>query len=171
MTDRPPSGVLPVTLAADVVLMRRPGLAVWAGAFSVFPGGFEFTLLTLFDVGVELPADLIRDVHRRNYETWLTIRFSDGRYREVTESSLNSPPDQPEGPQLRMTNGAASWSDGWWVARWWVSPLPPPGPVGLAVHLDGGAVPGGTAQLNGAELAAAGARAVVWWPDSEGAPA
>jgi hypothetical protein len=170
VTDEPPSGVLPITVPSDVVLVRRPELVVWAGAVTAFPAGFAFTLLTLFDIRNELPPYLVRDVQRLNHETWLTVRFSDGRYREVTESSLNRPPGQPHGPQLRSMDNAAHWTDGWRISRWWVTPLPPPGPVELAVHLGGAADPSGVAHLDGTALVEAAARAEVLWSDGRITP-
>jgi hypothetical protein len=165
--DLPLSGVQPVTIPGDVVLVRRPELAIWAGAVSAYPGGFMFTVLALFDIRRGLPEGVPWDGSRFHQQTLLAVRFSDGRYREVTESSLNRPPGQAEGPHLRAVDGAANWTGGWWYSRWWVTPLPSPGPVELAVRFDGTGIPGGTGKLDGAAVAAAGTSAGVLWPDSE----
>jgi hypothetical protein len=163
---RPPAGVIPVTVPGDVVLLRAPGLAVWARAVTVFPDGFAFTLQTLFDTMVtNPPASWALDAPQRCRETWLAIRFSDGRYR-AADLNANTPRDQPQGPHLRFYGGLASRTGGWERSRWWATPLPPPGPVELAIHLNGQAGPSGVGYLDGEALTAAAARAQTLWTDS-----
>jgi hypothetical protein len=163
---RPPAGVIPVTLPGDVVLVRAPALAVWAGAVTVFADSFAFTLLTLSDTRVTRPPESwALDVPQRSRETWLAVRFSDGRYR-AADLNANTPPHQPQGPHVRFSGGQANWTDGWDRSRWWVAPLPPPGPVELAIHLNGQDDPTGVGYLDGDALTAAAARAQTLWTDS-----
>jgi hypothetical protein len=161
----PPTGVTPVTVPGDLVLVRRPGLVTWVGAVTAFPGGFEFTLMTLFDVRqVEPPAGLALDVPQRSQETWLAVRFCDGRYR-AADLNANTPRDQPEGPHLQMQDGEANWTEGWDISRWWATPLPPAGPVELAIHLNGAAHPSGVGYLDGTALVEAASKARALWPE------
>ena len=157
----PPSGTVPVVVPGDVVLVRSPGLVVWAGAIMVYPEGFAFTLLTLTDTRyVRRPASWALDVAERGRMTWLEIGYPDGR-RRAADLNANTPHRQSRGPHLRMLDGSAS--DNSSVDRWWVTPLPPPGPVELAIHLSGQAEPTGVANLDGAALAGAAAAAEVMW--------
>ena len=158
----PPSGVIPVVVPDDVVLARAAGLVVWAGAVTVYPQGFAFTLLTLFDTRQPGPpaASWALDVAERGRMTWLEIGYPDGR-RRAADLNANTPHRQSRGPHLRMLDGSASENSN--VDRWWVTPLPPPGPVELAIHLSGQAEPTGVANLDGAALAGAAAAAKVMW--------
>jgi hypothetical protein len=161
----PPSGIVPVTVPGDAILTRTPTLAVWAGAVTVYPEGFVFTLLTLFDRRrTKPPADWAMDVPERDRRSWLEVRYADGRAR-AADLNANTPRDQPKGPHLRMLNGEASqWPEGEDESRWWVTPLPPPGPVELVLHLNGDAGPVVSGRLDGAALAEAAAQAHAAWP-------
>ncbi|HEY2441557.1 MAG TPA: hypothetical protein VGI31_00330 [Streptosporangiaceae bacterium] len=162
----PPGGTVPVVVPGDVVLVREPGLVVWAGAVTVFPEGFQFTLLTLFDTSRVPPADFALDVPDRGRMTWLEVRFADGRRRGV-DLNANTPPDQPQRPQVTMQDGV--WADGWFRSMWWVTPLPPPGAVELVIHLGGADGLTGSGLLDGARLTEAASRADVVWPQADGA--
>jgi hypothetical protein len=165
LSSGPPCGVVPVTVPMDVVLVQGPGLVVWVGAVTVFTTGFEFTMLTLFDVRRgEPPADWALDLPQRDHGTWLSVCFSDGRYR-AADLNANTPREQPAGPGLRIMGGERRLAEGWAKSRWWVCPVPPPGPVQVAIHLNGRAQPSGTGYLDGAALAEAAEHATVLWPE------
>jgi hypothetical protein len=159
----PPSGTVPVVVPGDVVLAHSAGLVVWAGAVTVFPEGFVFTLLTLFDTRDTgpPPSDWALDVAERGRMTWLEIGYPDGR-RRAADMNANTPDHQPSGPHLCMLDGSGSYS------RWWVTPLPPPGPVELAVHLNGEAAPAAVGRLDGAAMVSAVDRAEAVWPEFPG---
>ncbi len=159
----PPSGTVPVVVPGDVMLARRAGLAVWAGAVMVFPQGFVFTLLTLFDTrrAEPPPSDWALDVAERGRMTWLEIGYPDGR-RRAADMNANTPDRQPGGPHLKMLDGSGSYS------RWWVTPLPPPGTVELAVHLNGEATPAAVGRLDGGAMVSAAGRAEAVWPELPG---
>jgi len=160
----PPGGTIPVVVPGDLVLVRKPGLAVWAGAVTVFPEGFQFTLLTLFDTSrARLPGDSALDPHERDSMTWLEMWYADGRYR-VADLDEIMPPGQPQGPHMVLQYSMGAWSEGWLRDIWWVTPLPPPGLVELAIHIGGEKSPTGTGHLDGALLADAASSAEVLWP-------
>lgn len=160
----PPAGVIPVTVPGDVILTRRTGLAVWAGAVAAFPEGFELTVLIQFDVQTGSPPGPIIDTVQLHEAAVLSVGFCDGRYRSVTRMGLNRPAELSEGPHLTRVDGEADWSRGSVMDRWWVTPLPPPGPVELSVYLDAATEPSGTGQLDGAAIVRAASRAEVLWP-------
>jgi hypothetical protein len=161
----PPGGVTPVAVPDDVVLIRSVALVVWCGAVTVFPAGFEFTLLMLFDTNrTGPPAHFALHPPERGQMSWLEARYADGRHR-AADLNANTPIDQPQGPHLMFQDGMAVWTEGWFRTRWWVTPLPPPGPVELTIHLNGEQPRTGTGYLDGAALADAAATAKVIWTE------
>jgi hypothetical protein len=170
MTERrylrvPPGGTIPVTVPGDVMLAEEPGRAVWVGAIMVFQDSFMFTLLVLSDVqhGEAVPA-LAWQPGEHDRAVWLEVRFSDGRCR-AADLNTNTPLDQPQGPHLTVVDAEADFTRGQARSRWWVRPLPPPGPVELTVHLDGNGTPA-VAVLDGGSLVEAATWAQVQWPDT-----
>lgn len=165
MTGRsvPPPGVVPVVVPGDVLVVNAAGLVVSAGAVTVYPEGFAFTLQTLSDTRRpgSPPAPWALDEAERERMTWLEVRYPDGRTR-AADLNANTPHRQPGGPRLQVMD--ASGSDGCDMSRWWVTPLPPPGPVELAIHLNGAKTPTGVARLDGAALLSAADRAQIIWP-------
>ncbi|HEV2450981.1 MAG TPA: hypothetical protein VGS62_03545 [Streptosporangiaceae bacterium] len=130
----------------------------------VFPDGFQFTSLILFDPrSCRPPAEFTQFPHERDHKTWLEIRYADGRHGASYQDYAAS--DQPQELLVSGQPSLASWDDGWIRREWWVTPLPPPGPVDLAIHVGGEDSPSGTGRLNGALLADAARSAEVLWPD------
>src|ERR1022692_1813439 len=120
----PPGGVTPVAVPDDVVLIRSVALVVWCGAVTVFPAGFEFTLLMLFDTNrTGPPAHFALHPPERGQMSWLEARYADGRHR-AADLNANTPIDQPQGPHLMFQDGMAVWTEGWFRTRWWVTPWP-----------------------------------------------
>lgn len=161
--DGPPSGVIPVVVPGDAPLLSQSGLAVWTGAVTVFPAGFEFTLLIVFDAARrESPADFALDVPERSQMTWLEMAYADGR-RRAADLNANTPAIQPGGPHLTLLSGDSNAAEGLGVTRWWVTPLPPPGPIEIKIHLNGTESYTGSGHLDGAAIADAAARTQVLW--------
>jgi hypothetical protein len=50
---------------------------------------------------------------------------------------------------------------------WWVSPLPPPGPVEFAIFLHGSPGPTGTARIDASQITSAAAKAEILWSERE----
>jgi hypothetical protein len=152
-----------VVVPGDVVVARAVGIVVWAGAVTAYPEGFEFTLLTLHDArSTAPPASWALDTAERGRMTWLEIGYPDGR-RRAADLNTNTPHRQRQGPHLSVLD--ASGSDGCEVSRWWVTPLPPPGWVELAIHLNGKTTPTGVGRLDGAAIATAAGRAEAVWSE------
>jgi hypothetical protein len=132
-----PPQTLPATTPGDTVLLRRPGQAIWAGAVSAWPEGFEFTLLMLNDVHrIDAPPPEALALHpgERGPNAWISVQYADGRARGA-DLNTNTPTEQTAGPHLSLIYGESSATEGWDLSRWWVTPLPPPGPIQLTIHL------------------------------------
>jgi hypothetical protein len=106
------------------VLLRRPGQAIWAGAVSAWPEGFEFTLLILNDVhraDTPPPETLALHPGERGPNAWISVRYADGRTR-AADLNTNTPGEQTAGPRLSFIYGESSATEGWDMSRWWVTP-------------------------------------------------
>jgi hypothetical protein len=159
--EHPPARDIPVAVAGDLVLVRESGLLVSAGAFAVSSSGFEFELHVAADVSdpaVQLPRDMF-SVERdwRADCTWMSIGYADGRACDAYINGCALPgDDNRESTDIRVSfmfnpdEYARS-------SRWWVSPLPPPGPLELTIHLNGRAGQVGAASLDAGVLLAAAA--------------
>jgi hypothetical protein len=159
--DEPPPGITPITVPGDTTLLLQPGLMISAGAVRAWPQGFEFTLSILGDLDRSgaVPAESIALYpEERGSHSWLSVRYADGRERSA-DLNANMPFDQPEGPHLTFVDGAGSFTDGWDYSQWWVTPLPPPGPVQITIHLGGRPDVTGSGYLDGQAIAEAGSRA------------
>lgn len=153
-----PLRMLPVTVPGDIVLFRDAGLVIWAGTVSAWAEGFEFSLLMLADVGRSDAAvlpELALDVEERGQNAWLSLQYADGRSR-ASDLNANTPYDQPAGPHLDFLSGQSIISEGRHCSRWFVAPLPPPGPIQLTIHLGGHSGRSGVGYLDGRVIAHSG---------------
>lgn len=154
----PPPGIMPVTVPGDTTLLSKLGLVISAGSVKAWPQGFEFTLTMLTDIDLPeaVPAQSIALYPKeRGSHSWLSVQYADGRERSA-DLNANMPFEQPEGPHLTCLEGAASDTEGWDFSRWWVRPLPPPGPVQITIHLGGHSGVSGSGCLDGQAIAEAG---------------
>jgi hypothetical protein len=127
-----------------------------AGGFRVWPQGFEFTLLTLGDVssagsawlaGVEPARSIALHLQERGRDSLLTVRYT-------------APAASAAGPrQVRLLDEESSDTGEMARSRRWVTPLPPPGLVELAVRLGGDGGISGAGYVDGQVIAEAGAPA------------
>lgn len=161
-TERPPGGTAPVSIPINLTLVRRPGLLVRATVASAYQEGFQFGLSICFDirhipfeqVDFYAPRDLGHPLPAR-----LLIRFPDGR---TADSIIKNPGNRRnEAAILVYTGGLAhpcpadeDDSDGFrqHETSWWVSPLPPPGPLEFQLYLRDSAERAGAETLEGSPI-------------------
>jgi hypothetical protein len=169
-----PEWALPVTVAGDLVLVRRGGVLVSVGAVCAYPVGFEFYLTFGFDRSqaavwrAGVPGDPMLGFHvrtpqERESATRIVVGFADGT---VADSVMMRVP--PGEPVVRFAGGDSGIGSYLSVlraeSRWWVSPLPPPGPVEFRIFLHGAAEPDGIASMDAGVILEAAARSQVLWP-------
>jgi len=174
--EAPPEWALPVTVAGDLVLVRQGGVLVSVGAVCAYPVGFEFYLTFGFDGGqaagwrAGVPGDRMLGFHARTPQeresaTRIVVGFADGT---AADSLVPMRRVTPGEPVLRFAGGDSVIGSYLPVlraeSRWWVSPLPPPGPVEFRVFLHGAAGPGGTASMDAGAIVEAAARSQMLWP-------
>jgi hypothetical protein len=153
---QPSAADIPVAVPGGLVIARQPGLLAWAGAFTVTPDGFEFALR----ITTTGPCGWALHEEERNARSWLEVRYPDGR---ACESDLNDSLWQggEENLVVAFLYGSSSSSATETVdnSQWWVSPLPPPGPVDMILHLNGALGAAWAGRIDSAALrGAAGAR-------------
>ena len=174
-----PVRYLPVTVGGDLTLIREPGLLAFVGPICAYPVGFLFYLTISVDPQALDPAPpegpprylvnfSARTPDERASAASIGIGFSDGRTAGSGDGMAGrlTPPDirlnysgeisplRSNAPRLTVES------------CWWVSPLPPEGPVHFAVTLPG--LPGGAgiAALDASLITAAASQSSPLWPDA-----
>lgn len=172
-TERPPGGAVPVSVPLNLTLVRQPDLMVRVTVASAYPDGFLFLLSVGFDIRLipfkrvdfYAPRELDHPLPAR-----LEVRFSDGR---VADSLMKLPRRRlDEEAILVYVDGTSHPLEGKDQERdsfrrqetsWWVSPLPPPGPVEFAVHLRDSPELAGTGVFPAEPILEAAHRSEVPW--------
>jgi hypothetical protein len=175
--ETPPSWALPVTIAGDLILVSEGGVLMSVGAICAYPVGFTFYLTFGFDPlraarmmgcgpGRRLLGFHARTPQEQESVTRIVITFPGGTMADSV-ACLTGPP-APGEPLLRFCGGDSVIQPDAPVlraeSRWWVSPLPPAGPVMFSVFLPGAAEPDGAESIDSARILEAAARSPVLWP-------
>lgn len=170
---RPPGGAVPVSVPLNLTLVRRPGLVVRVTAASAYPDGFLFLLSVGFDIQ-RIPFERV-DFYAPNELRYplparLEMRFPDGR---MADSFAKLPGRRLDGAVMSYIGGMPSPLHARGAGprerfrrhetSWWVSPLPPPGPVELAVYLRDCPELAGTGAFDADLIRQAARRCEVQW--------
>jgi hypothetical protein len=164
--ENPPAWALPVTLPGDLVLISQPGTLVGIGPICACPAGFTFYLMASLDSTVANPPELLflgRTTYERQNMTRFLIRYIDG----MTAASGHNRRAAEKGELTLRYCGEQRQPNGNWVRQesmWWVSPLPPPGPVDFQIHLPAPQQATGAAHYDGTAIIQAASRSEVLWP-------
>lgn len=183
---KPPPDLTPGLVPVERLLGRSASAAVAAAGFEAYPTGFTFTLLVrsrqsprfhrerprFTQPGDELPA---RDPHRRvvGWRPWplaewddsglleLGVAFADGRSATAVDDGATGPGGPSDRPPIRLSHPfGGMWSNASGGAyRWWVEPLPPPGPVTFACRWLGQGIDETRVEIDGDLLRSAAQRA------------
>lgn len=171
-----PPFALPVTVAGDLLLVRRPGLLAWIGALCAYPEGFTFYLTIGLDQARVADSERMITFHGHSEDEWsratrLQVRFSDG---QAADSKTRMHDRAADEPVLRFAGGPSEVREYHPVprseSRWWVSPLPPPGPVEFTIFLQGAAEPTGTVRADAELITKAAARSRMLQPGTGTGP-
>lgn len=167
--EQPPAWVLPVTVAGDLVLVREQGVLVSVGAICAYPAGFAFYLT----IGLDRArvADRTIGFHAHTAEerasaARLQVTFPDARIADSLARGAGRV--TPGELLLRFSGGGSGIRDYMAIPRcesqWWVSPLPPPGPVEFSISLPGAAAPSGSGRIDASLITSAAVRSQTLWP-------
>jgi hypothetical protein len=133
-----PRGVLPGTAPIELVLARNARAAVAVTKFGACPEGFDFDLVVLAADREEELDPMVMGYMRRpgrrggTQEEMLRfgMQFADGsKVTNLSGPRFGAPGggERPPGPVLQGNGGGGG--GGEWHHRYWVWPLPPPGPL------------------------------------------
>jgi hypothetical protein len=161
----PPDDVLGRPVAVTRIVARTPGVVVAVQRVTAYPTGFEMEVtVRTTDEAVEGSFDRIQ---RRVWggtsafpgeSLRVGVVFADGR-RTVAEN-FRDRRSQGDVTLLPMGGGG---SQSRFDQRYWVAPLPPPGPLGVEVEWEARDVPETRVDLDGAAILAAAAEAEALW--------
>lgn len=145
---------MPVSVGANVTVVRQDHVFVWIGALCAYADGFAFHLIAGFDTR----QVSYRQVGFRRMERFtdpaparILIRFSDGTVADSTVMEHLSPATQPSLVPCDGTPEPGEMSVaryGRHESRWRVSPLPPAGQLEFSVYLRGSVRPDGAALMD-----------------------
>jgi len=164
--ENPPAWALPVTVPGDLVLISQPGALVGIGPICAYPVGFTFYLMASLDSTVANPPELLflgRTTYERQNMTRFLIRYSDG----MTAASGHNRRAAEKGELTLRYCGEQRQPNRNWVRQesmWWVSPLPPPGPVEFQIHLPALQQATGATDCDGTAIIQAASRSEILWP-------
>jgi hypothetical protein len=164
-----PDHVIPGSVPGELLLIRTEDVAVAIGCIRAYPNGFEFTVHVRTrgkaksgegGPGLNDPFDRFR----RRSDTpgdvlQLGVLYADGRRGATTPGNYGSKGD------VYLTPGGSGGTDRRWDGNFWVHPLPPDGPVTFVASWAECGVAETQAELDGAAIHAAVARAVTLWPE------
>jgi hypothetical protein len=171
----PPENELAASVGPTVLLGRSDDAAVAITQLEAFSTGFRFTLavrlrqvpprlrggglITLISYGFHPSMEI-------SFEDFLLlgIEYADGRRASTLFDMPGSDPAEASGEQLMLLPQGGGTGDNSADHTFWVSPLPPDGPVTVVLSWPGFGLPESRTVLDGAAFRAAAGRSQVLWP-------
>lgn len=157
----PPENELPVALPVNLVLARTDDAAVALTRLQAYRAGLSFDLV----VRLRPSSALVRDDHL-NELLWhgrgggarflLGVGFADGR------RATNVPGSGGDG--VVLVSGGGSGGMSMVDQSWWLRPLPPEGPLTVAVRCDELGIEESLTELDGTAVRRAAEGVVTLWP-------
>jgi hypothetical protein len=162
-----PDGTLPMPLPTRLVLARTSGAAIAVVGLLAFPVGFEFMVTVQLKEAVPgTPASsflgAIDDEPLDGKFFRLGLQFSTGEKIANTQprATREGTADLP-GPILKMrTGGGGLLSRDW---KYWVSPLPPSGPLSFVCEWPALGIPESRAEIDAQLLLDAARQSIDLW--------
>lgn len=165
-----PDNEVPAVVPVSAVLGRTDAVAVVLSSVEACSTGFGFEV----SVRLRQPPSPHDDVYGQvmgnsgaGGQLLLGVEFADGRRGSTIGRSGAWPPQpgvQGEGQSVSLSSTGGGGGGRRVDQRWWVSPLPPDGPLRVVVRWDAQGLDETVTELDGTAIAAAGRRAVVLWP-------
>ncbi len=114
----------------------------------------------------QLIAGFGPDEFDANRRILLGVQYADGRRTVAVDmpGAHTSESSADDHQALSLALGSGSGSDNTYDLRFWLSPLPPPGPVTMVCRLPEFGIDETKVTLDGTAIAAAGRAAVELWP-------
>jgi hypothetical protein len=163
----PPGNVLPAPFGGRLLVGKSEQAVVAVFGAQACATGFGVEILAKWrKTGRPEPVrhGLYFDSRRGPDALRFQIRFPDGRVAKAANREQNPSDPDPGFPRLSPQHGAGS--NGEWVERMWVWPLPPPGPMTFVCSWPVLGIPEIRAIVDAGEILTAAAGATVLWPES-----
>jgi hypothetical protein len=159
----PPENELPVPLPQNRVLVRTDDVAVAISGLQAYTTGVSFQVAARARPGVTLPGldrglgDVFWE-HRPGSPRFLFgVEFTDGR-------RASSQPVPGASGDIVFHQGGGGGGETSVDQSWWLSPLPPDGPLRVVARCPEIGLPETVVELDGTAIRQAGEGATVLWP-------
>lgn len=169
-SHRQPDNEVPVAVALTAVLARTADLAVILTTVQAASTGFGFEVSVRMRQSPQPGQDVYGQFMANagaGGQFLLGVEFCDGRRASVLDPLDGwAPTSGTSVEELPVTLSGAGGGGGGrrFDHTWWVSPLPPPGPLLVVVRWDAQDLPETVVELDGGAIAAAGAACQQLWP-------
>ncbi|MCZ2827226.1 hypothetical protein O2W14_00070 [Modestobacter sp. VKM Ac-2986] len=162
-----PENEAPVAVPVSAVLARSDTAAVTLTGVQVFTTGLTFTLGVRCRpeaLGSGDISDLLWGHRGPGPQVLVGVELADGRRASNVPGSVHAFADPGDLDGLVFHHGSGSGGQLSAEQVWWLSPLPPAGPLRLVVRCDALGLPETVTELDGTALRAAAERVVTLWP-------
>lgn len=165
----PPENELPVTVALNACLFRTDGLALFIGAAQVYRTGVTLRLTLRSRRSGIAGGPFGGPPHRDDADALrLGVEFSDGRSAQANGHGW--PLDVPTADAVCLSPGGGGGSDRSWEGQYFLSPVPPPGPLTFHLLWESRGIRERSIAIDATPLAAAVADVIDLWPWEPPAP-
>lgn len=168
------SGTLPGVVPVEILLAPSATAAVCVSRLAAYPTGFELDVMTLAHPDGDEVDPLLFGVPGRRHDRVLgdglrlAVQFSTGaEATSIGGAPGASPTLEAEGPLVQ--GGAGGGGGGNWHRTYWVSPLPPPGPLAFVSQSPAAGIPLTRLEIDAQVILDAARRALVIIPDAPAA--
>ena len=165
--DGPANNVLGIVVPLNMVLVQSDRAAVTLGSITAYPDGFEFDYL-IRSTAEELGRSLAEHLHHRRAGPDLPddlfrfgLEFADGTRVTSIESRLPFSGEPGAGPAMVPRGGGGSFER--WLGNWWVTPLPPPGPLAFVCEWPAAGIALTRVEIDASAVLDAAVHAVTLW--------
>jgi hypothetical protein len=160
----PPENEIPVAVPVDTVLARTGGAVIALIAVRAYTTGVAFDLAVRVRAWPDSTrhglSELVFDHDRTGGRLLLGVELSDGS----RASNLEFRGPQPDSTGIVFQPSGGSGGHLSVDQSWWLSPLPPEGPLRFVVSCAGLGIEETTTELDGTALHRAADRVVTLWP-------
>jgi hypothetical protein len=159
-------------VAAELLLARSDSAAIGVSGITAYRNGFEMELVVVLRKANRRGRFFHDSFHGDFTEDplgpeilRLGVQFADGGVATNLGRDLGYPgDDEPAGPMLM--HGGGGGGDRRYDMRYWIWPLPPPGPVTFVCEWPALGIAESRAEVDGRAILDAAARSVAPWPST-----
>jgi hypothetical protein len=160
----PPDDAMPGPVDLTVLLGIARNIAVGMDRFRAWPSGFQCILSLRVGQATSHPLPYpqfsVPRAYSRPVTAVLGLEYADGA---VGDSRATPDTPTPTGPASITVSATGSGSNGRFDITYWITPLPPPGPLAIWFTWTEAALPRLTARIDAEPLRRAAEQAVDLW--------